>query len=237
MQPRTPNTASLIRPLRLEDVLIEEEIVQYNERRHWAILIQPFLETVGVLVFITLFAGGIPSNAFGGFIILFALVMAIVRFRRTQRKKSMLYLSVAGLLVGFLVFGASGLAVWAILITAGRFIYQSGMWAFYVRLYMTNRRIILASGLLGARIDSMPLTRLTDVNFERSVAGEILGYGRLRVETAGQDQALGILPFVDQVNIFYDKLIRLSTAAVGSVTETDVEEEIDSDDGAGTREP
>ncbi len=36
----------------------------------------------------------------------------------------------------------------------------------------------------------MPLTKVTDMSFQRTFAGRILGYGEFIVESAGQDQAL-----------------------------------------------
>ena len=36
----------------------------------------------------------------------------------------------------------------------------------------------------------MPLTKVTDMSYERSVPGRIFGYGRFVMESAGQDQAL-----------------------------------------------
>ena len=83
------------------------------------------------------------------------------------------------------------------------------MWAFYEKLYITNRRVIKSTGFLGANIDGMPLTRITDIAFNRSVPGEVLGYGTFRLETAGQDQALGRIPFLNQPDLFYNILIGL----------------------------
>jgi hypothetical protein len=219
-QTGTPSTSSLFRPLGPTGVLIKGERIKYNERRHWAILIRPFLETLAVLTFVTMFAGGVPTGL--------------------DCSDSA---APAGLLIGFTAFGVTGMAIMAILVAAGRFIYTAAMWAFYERLYITNRRVIAAAGFLGAQIDTMPLTRVTDINYQTSVLGELLGYGVLRVETAGQDQALGLLEFLDKPNNFYEILIDLSTAAVGSVTENEEDPEdlglgvLDEDDGSGTLLP
>ncbi len=210
-------TSSLFTPLNVLDVLIPDEVVQYNERKHWASLIQPFLETVAILILITMFAGGLPDGALGGFLFLLALAIAIVMYRQNNWKKISLYAAAAGLVVGFVVLGLETMAITLILLAASRFVYRAGMWAFYERLFITNRRVIASAGFLGAHIDAMPLTRITDIAFKRTVPGEILDYGTLRIESAGQDQALGLITFLNQPDIFYNILIGLSTTALGSV--------------------
>lgn len=210
-------TSSLLKPLNVLDVLIPDEVVQYNEREHWASLIQPFLETVAILILITMFAGGLPDGALGGFLFLMAIAVAFVMYRQGNWKKLAIYAAAAGLVIGFIVLGLETMAITLILIAAGRFVYRSAMWAFYERLYITNRRVLRAKGFFGAHIDAMPLTRITDIAFKRTVPGEIFDYGTLRIESAGQDQALGVLNFLNQPDLFYNILISLSTTALGSV--------------------
>lgn len=214
-----PSASSLLKPLRPTDVLIADERILYGERKHWAILIRSFVETMTVLVFITLFAGGIPGNAFGGFIIVVAMVSAVGLLWGREFKRAVAYGTVGAAIFGFVVFGQANLAVLAIVVTALRFVQKAAMWAFYDRLYITTRRVIAATGFLGAQINTMPLTRVTDISYKTTVAGELLGYSELRVETAGQDQALGLIKYLDRPASFYDILIDRSTAAVGSVTE------------------
>lgn len=210
-------TSSLLKPLNVIDVLIPDEVVQYNEREHWASLIQPFVETVAILILITMFAGGLPDGALGGFLFLMAIAVAFVMYRQGNWKKLAIYAAAAGLVIGFIVLGFETMAIALILIAAGRFVYRSAMWAFYERLYITNRRVLRAKGFFGAHIDAMPLTRITDIAFKRTVPGEIFDYGTLRIESAGQDQALGVLNFLNQPDLFYNILISLSTTALGSV--------------------
>lgn len=144
------------------------------------------------------------------------------------------------LILGFAVVGRVGLALTAVVYVAGRFAFRFLKWAFYERLYITNRRIIGVTGFLGSEISTMPLTRVTDISYKTTVWAELFKYGILRVETAGQDQALGEIPYLDKPEEFYDLLIDRSTAAVGSVTEDEPEDKspeigvLDEDDGSGT---
>lgn len=242
-QTGTPSTSSLFKPLGATGVLIKGERIKYNERRHWAILIRPFLETLALLTFITTVADGAPNGPLGWLIVVFAAIMLFRQARRSNWNQAAVYGIGIALLIGFTVLGQSTLAILAILLAAGRFIFNTAMWAFYERLYITNRRVIASAGFLGSRIDTMPLTRVTDINYQTTVLGELLGYGILRVETAGQDQALSTLDFLEKPATFYEILIDLSTAAVGSVTEPDDETEalglgvLDEDDGSGTLQP
>jgi hypothetical protein len=48
----------------------------------------------------------------------------------------------------------------------------------------------------------MPLVKVTDMSFQRSTLGRLLGYGEFILESAGQDQALRVvdhLPYPEQL--------------------------------------
>lgn len=216
----TPSFSSLLRPVHADDILIRGEIVKYDERRHWAILIQPFVETLAVLVVITLIAGSGSGSARAGLTLIAAAgLFMFYRLGKKQWSKALIYAVGGFLLTAFLLSNAETMALLAIIGATGRFAYEALIWLFYERLYITNRRVILARGFLGEEISTMPLTRLTDLNYSTTVPGEILGYASLRLETAGQDQALSWLRFLEKPATFYSTLIDLSTAAVGSITE------------------
>jgi uncharacterized membrane protein YdbT with pleckstrin-like domain len=67
---------------------------------------------------------------------------------------------------------------------------------------ITSQRLLLTQGFLTRKVEMIPLTKVTDMGFQRSVMGRLLGYGRFVVESAGQNQAMRIvdlLPFPDQL--------------------------------------
>ena len=67
---------------------------------------------------------------------------------------------------------------------------------------VTSRRMILTSGLLTRKVAMMPLNKVTDMSFQRSPTGQLLGFGEFVVESAGQDQALrnvDHLPYPEQL--------------------------------------
>jgi hypothetical protein len=42
----------------------------------------------------------------------------------------------------------------------------------------------------------MPLAKVTDMSFKRTIAGRMLGYGEFVLESAGQEQALSNVPYL-----------------------------------------
>jgi membrane protein YdbS with pleckstrin-like domain len=55
---------------------------------------------------------------------------------------------------------------------------------------VTSRRMLLATGVITRKVAMMPLVKVTDMSFQRSSLGRLLGYGEFILESAGQDQAL-----------------------------------------------
>jgi len=67
---------------------------------------------------------------------------------------------------------------------------------------VTSVRLLLATGLVAKKVNMMPLSKVTDMSFQRSATGRIFGYGEFVVESAGQDQALSnikYLPYPEQL--------------------------------------
>lgn len=52
-------------------------------------------------------------------------------------------------------------------------------------LTVTNRRVIWKKGLIGGTERSVPLEQIQDLTITQGIFGRILGYGNIRVETAG----------------------------------------------------
>jgi uncharacterized membrane protein YdbT with pleckstrin-like domain len=67
---------------------------------------------------------------------------------------------------------------------------------------VTSRRMLLATGVFTRKVAMMPLVKVTDMSFQRSALGRLLGYGEFILESAGQDQALRVvdhLPYPEQL--------------------------------------
>ena len=112
-------------------------------------------------------------------------------------------LAVAGLLSTIArLSGAILLVIWlAWLILLIRLLYSIYVWLedYFV---VTSQRLVVVSGVIRKSVKMMPLTKVTDMSFNRSPMGRLLGYGTFIVESAGQDQALRTidhLPYPEQL--------------------------------------
>ena len=61
---------------------------------------------------------------------------------------------------------------------------------------VTRRRVLLTSGVIVRTVTLLPLRRITDLTWQETLLGQVLGYGTFRFESAGQDQALRHLTYM-----------------------------------------
>ncbi len=67
-------------------------------------------------------------------------------------------------------------------------------------IVITDRRMILSSGLLGRNITVIPLQTLQNLAFARSTGGRVLGYGAFTFEADGQARAvIDYIPYPEQL--------------------------------------
>lgn len=72
---------------------------------------------------------------------------------------------------------------------------------------MTDRRLLLLDGFLVHRVAMMPSEKVTDLGYERTPVGQVLGYGTFIFETAGQDQALDRVAWMPRPDARYRLII------------------------------
>jgi uncharacterized membrane protein YdbT with pleckstrin-like domain len=102
-----------------------------------------------------------------------------------------------------------GVGLWiAVFVLYARLFSKIADW-FVERIYLTDRRLFLTSGLVTRKVAAMPVSKLTDITFERSLFGRMFGYGRLIVESAGQNQALENIAFIPAPEEFYQDVSRV----------------------------
>ena len=70
----------------------------------------------------------------------------------------------------------------------------------------TSSRLMLVHGLLTRKVDIMPMTKVTDMRYDRSLVGQIFGYGVFILESAGQDQALSRINFIPDPDLHYQQI-------------------------------
>ena len=74
---------------------------------------------------------------------------------------------------------------------------------------VTSDRMLEASGVFTRKIAMMPLVKVTDMSFQRTTTGRILGYGKFILESAGQDQALQTIDHVPYPEQLYLEICAL----------------------------
>ncbi|GIH71181.1 membrane protein [Sphaerimonospora thailandensis] len=115
-------------------------------------------------------------------------------------------LILAGLLSKWLSDGGAGQALvliwWAWLLLLIRFVWKVAEWSvdYFV---VTSARMLLTTGLITRKVAMMPLSKVTDMSFQRSLLGRMLGYGEFVMESAGQDQALRTVPYIPYPETLY----------------------------------
>ncbi|MER7352103.1 MULTISPECIES: PH domain-containing protein [Nonomuraea] len=115
-------------------------------------------------------------------------------------------LIVAGLLSKFFGDQGGGTALvvvwWLWLLLLIRFVWKVAEWSvdYFV---VTSKRMLLTTGLITRKVAMMPLQKVTDMSFQRSLLGRMLGYGEFILESAGQDQALSTVEYIPYPETLY----------------------------------
>jgi membrane protein YdbS with pleckstrin-like domain len=74
---------------------------------------------------------------------------------------------------------------------------------------VTKRRVLLTSGVIVRTVTLLPLRRITDLTWQETLLGQVLGFGTFRFESAGQDQALRHLTYMPDAQDLYKQVSRL----------------------------
>lgn len=112
-----------------------------------------------------------------------------------------------------------------------RFAWRGWQWN-VAHIVVTDRRIFEVSGLIAKRVASMPLAKVTDMTYHRSLLGRLLGYGDLRIESPGQKQAVEQIAFLPRPDDFYRTVTSLVMAKPPPPREPDADR-VDTDDTTG----
>ena len=105
------------------------------------------------------------------------------------------------------------------LVAVLRFTLLTILW-WIERIVITDKRVMLAQGILVHKVGMMPLGKVTDLTFERSLGGRIMGYGTLIVESAGQIQALNRIDYMPRPEEVYEALSELVFGEKGKTRAT-----------------
>ncbi|MFE1166115.1 PH domain-containing protein [Nocardiopsis sp. NPDC058789] len=97
---------------------------------------------------------------------------------------------------------------WLWLLVLVWFVWRVAEWSvdYFV---ITSARLLLTTGLITRQVNMMPLGKVTDMRFERTLIGRFLGYGTFVMESAGQDQALSKIAFIPYPEQLYLEVVGL----------------------------
>lgn len=86
-----------------------------------------------------------------------------------------------------------------------RFVIRTLDW--YREIFLaTDRRLMLVYGIVTRKVAIMPMAKVTDMRYDRTIPGQIFGYGKYILESAGQDQALSVVNFVPDPDRHYQEI-------------------------------
>jgi len=143
-----------------------------------------------------------------------------------------LTVAVGGLLAAEAVNGIASGVKWArfvVWVLAGFLVVCAivEVLAWYVRyIVVTDKRLILISGILSRKVTVVPLQGLQNLGLIRSAGGQVLGYGAFTLEADGQAVAvIDYIPYPEQLYLEAYQLI--------SPREEEEEEEEDGSGGDG----
>lgn len=74
---------------------------------------------------------------------------------------------------------------------------------------VSARRMLLTSGVIVRTVTLLPRRRITDLTWQETFFGQLLGYGTFRIESAGQHQALARVTFLPHADVLYRRISEL----------------------------
>jgi uncharacterized membrane protein YdbT with pleckstrin-like domain len=100
------------------------------------------------------------------------------------------------------------LAFYGALVVVVRFTILVMLW-WVERIVVTDKRVMKSEGIIVHRVGMMPLSKVTDLSFVRTLNGRIFGYGKIVIESAGQNQAFDEIDFIPRPEEIYEALTEL----------------------------
>ena len=170
-----------------------DEVIVLEVRRHPAVLLRPFLETIAVIA-----------------------VAAALGAATSPTRGDATVDTVLG---------------WITLVFVVRFMWKCIEWS-VDQVVVSDQRMFEVSGVLTRKVASLPLSKLTDLTYRRTIAGRLLRYGDLTVETPGQRQALTHIGYLPRPDRFYQTLnsLVMSRSSLPAPQADDALEAEDEDD-------
>lgn len=210
---RVPATEA---PSSIKKYLDPSEELVFHRWFHWAILLEPIAVVVLGLVATSFADLAVRSSATAGrgrdaLVILWVLWLAwalsavwdyktlIGFYKGSAVTKLFAFLATLGVIAAAGYIGKTrGVAavLWYAFFAFCIWAALQGARFFNRYLVLTQKRLIVAEGIVNRQVKSLPLPKLTDMIYQRTGLGHALGYGTFDLQAPGAAVNLGRLPFV-----------------------------------------
>jgi len=97
---------------------------------------------------------------------------------------------------------------WVVLAGAGFLAWRTGGW-WIARYVITDERVMLIDGVVSRRVRAVPLSKITHTDYRRRLAGRILGYGTISLDSAGTHDGLRELTSIPKPDEGYRLIMSL----------------------------
>lgn len=132
----------------------------------------------------------VPGFAFAGGLIIAATINGILYADHAASPTPVHALWIAYMVV----------ALWA----ASRYVAWRQRW-----FVVTGQRLMLVSGVIGRKVDMLPITKLRDVHYQQSWLGRIVGYATFNCDSIATEHALQAIYFVPYPEEIYREICNL----------------------------
>jgi uncharacterized membrane protein YgcG len=119
---------------------------------------------------------------------------------------------------------------WVFFFALGRLMWEVLNWQ-HNWFVATDKRLLLRYGLIVHKVAMMPLLKVTDMSYVRSIPGQFLGYGKFVLESAGQDQAMREVKWVPRPDETYRAICAEIFHIVPPGPDEDLDDELDEPGG------
>jgi uncharacterized membrane protein YdbT with pleckstrin-like domain len=157
----------VLAPREIDEYILPTERRIIRVREHWAVMLNPILQSAAVLLLIVVAERTLPDSVFLDNLAFYGALVVVVRF--------------------------------TILVL---------LW-WVERIVVTDKRVMKSEGIIVHKVGMMPLSKVTDLSFVRSLNGRIFGYGKIVIESAGQNQAFDEIDYIPRPEEIYEALTEL----------------------------
>ena len=122
---------------------------------------------------------------------------------------------IVGSAVGFLISPRTSnslvdlVAGWGVVIATVYLAWRLLHW-WIARYVITDQRVLYIEGIFNVRVSAIPLQKVTDTTFSKTLMGRVLGYGDLMLDSPGEHGGLSMLVDLPRP----DQIYRLITSLV-----------------------